>query len=61
MKTTEEILDEIENADNGDGPDPLATVDDPTLARIALAQIRLRASERALDEAATDECDTGLS
>jgi hypothetical protein len=61
MKTTEEILDEIENADNGDGPDPLATVDDPTLARIALAQIRLRASERALDEAAKDECDTGLS
>lgn len=61
MKTTEEMLDEIENANNGDGPDPVATVDDPALAKIALAQIRLRASERALDEAATDACDAGLS
>jgi len=61
MKTTEEILDEIENANNGDGPDPLATVDDPTIARIAVAQIRLRAAERELDEAATDAHDAGLS
>lgn len=61
MKTTEEILDEIENANNGDGPDPVATVDDPDLARIAVAQIRLRAAERAFDEAATDACDAGLS
>lgn len=51
MKTTEEMLDEIENADNGAGPDPVATVDDPALAKIAVAQIRLRAAERALDEA----------
>ena len=61
MKTTEEMLDEIENANNGDGPDPVATVEDPALARIAVAQIRLRAAERALDEAATDARDAGLS
>ena len=61
MKTTEEMLDEIENTNNGDGPDPVATVDDPALAKIAVAQIRLRAAERALDEAATDARDAGLS
>lgn len=53
MKTVEEMLDEIENANNGDGPDPVATVDDPALSRIAVAQMRLRAAERVLDEAAT--------
>ena len=59
MKTTEEMLKEIENANNGDGPDPVATVDDPALAKIAVAQIRLRAAERALDETviyARDAC-----
>jgi hypothetical protein len=61
MKTVEEMLDEIENANNGDGPDPVASVDDPALARIAVAQIRLRAAERALDEAVTDARDAGLS
>ena len=61
MKTVEEMLDEIENANNGDGPDPVATVDDPALARIAVAQMRLRAAERVLDEAVTDARDAGLS
>lgn len=61
MKTTEEMLDEIENANNGDGPDPVATVDDPTLAKIAVAQIRLRAAERELDEAVMVARDVGLS
>ena len=61
MKTADEMLDEIENVNNGDGPDPVATIDDPALARIAVAQMRLRAAERALDEDVTDTCDTGLS
>ena len=61
MKTTEEMLDEIENANNGDGPDPVATVDDPALARIAVAQIRLRVAERALDEAVMDARNASLS
>lgn len=61
MKTADEILDEIENANNGDGPDPVATVDDPALAKIAVAQIRLRAAERELDEAVMAARDAGLS
>ena len=61
MKTTDEMLDEIENANNGDGPDPVATVDDPALARVVVAQIRLRAAERALDEAVMDARDACLS
>jgi len=61
MKTTEEMLDEIENANNGDVPEPVAMVDDPALARIAVAQIRLRTAERALDEAVMDTRDVGLS
>ena len=47
MRTAEEMLDEIENANDGGGPDPVATVDDPVLARIVVAQMRLRAAERA--------------
>ena len=47
MRTAEEMLDEIESADGGVGPDPAATVDDPVLARIVVAQMRLRAAERA--------------
>lgn len=61
MKIVEEMLDEIENANNGDGPDPVATVGDPALARIAVAQIRLRAAERELDEAVMVARDVGLS
>ena len=61
MKTTEEMLKEIENANNGDGPDPVTTVDDPALAKIAVAQIRLRAAERELDEAVMAAHDIGLS
>lgn len=61
MKTTEEMLDEIENANNGDGPDPVATVDDPALAKIAVAQIRLCAAERELDETVIDARDASRS
>lgn len=61
MRTAEEMLDEIESADDGYGPDPAATVDDPALARIAVAQMRLRAAERALDGAVMAARDAGLS
>jgi len=61
MRTAEEMLDEIENADGGVGPDPAATVDDPVLARIAVAQMRLRAAERALDKTVMAARDAGLS
>ena len=61
MRTAEEMLDAIENADDGDGPDPVATVDDPVLARIVVAQMRLRAAEHALDGAVMAARDAGLS
>lgn len=61
MKTAEEMLDEIENTNNRDGPAPVATVDDPDLARIAVAQIRLRAAEHVLDEAVMDVRNVSLS
>ena len=61
MRTAEEMLDEIENTDDGVGPDPAATVDDPVLARIAVAQMRLRAAERALDKAVMAARDASLS
>lgn len=61
MRAAEEMLDEIESADDGYGPDPAATVDDPALARIAVAQMRLRAAERALDGAVMAARDAGLS
>ena len=61
MKTTEEMLEEIENANDREGPDPVVTVNDPALAKIAVAQIRLRAAERALDEAVMVARDVGLS
>ena len=61
MRTAEEMLDEIENTDDGVGPDPAATVDDPVLARIVVAQMRLRAAERALDKAVMAARDASLS
>ena len=60
MRTAEEMLDEIESADDGVGPDPAATVDDPVLARIVVAQMRLRAAEHALDGAVMAARDAGL-
>lgn len=45
------MLDEVENANGGEGPDPIATVDDPYLAQVAVAQIELRAADNRLDAA----------
>lgn len=61
MRTVEEMLDEVENANGGEGPDPVVTVDDPALARIAVAQIRVRAAERVLDEAVMAAREAGQS
>ena len=61
MRTIEEMLDEIENADNGVGPDPALTIDDPALAKIAVAQMRARAAEKALDEAVLAAREAGFS
>ncbi|MDO4258340.1 MAG: hypothetical protein Q4C87_02340 [Actinomycetaceae bacterium] len=61
MKTTEEMLDEIENANDGHGPDPVMTVDHPALAKVAVAQIRAHAAEKALDEAVMAAREAGFS
>lgn len=61
MRTIEAMLDEIENADNGAGPDPVATVGDPALACIAVAQIRVSGAECALAEAVMAAREAGLS
>ena len=61
MKTTEEMLEEIENANDREGPDRVGTFNDRALAKFAVAQIRLRAAERALDEAVMVARDVGLS
>ena len=61
MKTTEEMLDEIENANNGEGPDPAFTIDDPALARIAVAQMQAQTAEKALDEAVIAAREAGFS
>ncbi|MDK7197896.1 hypothetical protein QP431_06730 [Actinotignum sanguinis] len=50
-RSIEEMLDEVENANGGEGPDPIATVDDPYLAQIAVAQIELHAADNRLDAA----------
>lgn len=61
VRTAEEMLDEVESASNGDGPDPVATVDDPLLATITVTQTRARAAERALNEAVMPARDVGRS
>ncbi|MDY5128090.1 hypothetical protein ACRQF6_07175 [Actinotignum sp. GS-2025f] len=50
-RSIEDMLDEVENANGGEGPDPIATVDDPYLAQVAVAQIELRAADNRLDAA----------
>ncbi|RRD28284.1 hypothetical protein [Actinomyces bowdenii] len=61
MRTVDEMFDEVESASNGDGSDPVATVDDPFLATITVAQKSVRAAERALSEAVISERDVGRS
>ena len=61
MQAAEETSDEIKNAHNSEGPDPVLTIDDPALARIAVAQIRAQAAEKALDEAVLAAREAGFS
>lgn len=51
MRSFEEMLDEVETANDGDGPDPLSTYSGPNLAELAAA-IEIRASaDRAIEAA----------
>ena len=61
MQAAEETSDEIKNARNSEGPDPVLTIGDPALARIAVAQIRAQVAEKALDEAVLAARKAGFS
>lgn len=50
-RSIEEMLDEVENANGGEGPGPIYTVDDPYLTQVAVAQMELRAANKRLDAA----------
>lgn len=49
-RTDADLLDEIENSNNGEGPDPVHTVG-PELAAVAAASLNVRAAEANLDAA----------
>lgn len=49
-RSDEELLAEIENANDGAGPDPVLSVG-PELAALAVASIKAKAANAALDEA----------
>ncbi|MDF1489614.1 hypothetical protein [Tessaracoccus caeni] len=57
-RTDAELLDEIENSNDGQGPDPIYTVG-PELAAIAAASLSLRAAEIALDAAVAQAREQG--
>lgn len=59
-RSNEELLDEIENANEGEGPDPILTVG-PELAAIAVATMRAKAADAALDEAVAAARASGQS
>lgn len=58
VRTDEEILVEIENANAGEGPDPVASIG-PELAALAVAALQLRSSEAALDDAVAAARESG--
>ncbi len=51
MRTNEELLVEIEAADEGRGPDPIHTVVGEELAAIAVSGLAVKAAEARLDAA----------
>lgn len=54
MRTYDEMLDDIEHANDGAGPDPIATFTGPGLAELAAA-IEARARAEAAVSAAVDQ------
>lgn len=60
MRSDKELLNEIENANGGDGPDPIATAG-PELAALAVAIMEAKASDERLDRAVADARRSGHS
>lgn len=61
MRTEDEMLNEIENADEGRGPDPLMTLEGDALQAV-LAAVKARATaQEAIDAAVQQARDEGAS
>ncbi|MGO1545102.1 MAG: hypothetical protein ACTHXA_12275 [Gulosibacter sp.] len=58
MRPDEELLNEIENSNDGDGPDPVFTAG-PALAAVAAASLRVKAAESDLDAAVAAARESG--
>ncbi len=51
MRTNEELIEEIETANNGEGPDPAITITNPALIAVYQALMGTRQAECVLDDA----------
>jgi hypothetical protein len=58
MRTDEELQEEIENSNEGAGPDPVYTAG-PELAQVAVASLEVEAAETALDNAVAAARENG--
>ena len=61
MRTDDEILREIETADEGAGPDPAATITDPALIAVYQALTKVASAEAALDRAVKEARAAGYT
>lgn len=61
MRSNEELLDEIENANGGDGPDPIASVDGDVLRAIRTAATEQAEAQARVDAAVADAREKGAS
>lgn len=61
MRTDDELLDEIENANNGEGPDPIASYSGEGLQAILAAVKARRDAQAAIDAAVAQARDEGAT
>ncbi|MCZ0857233.1 hypothetical protein [Actinomyces israelii] len=61
VRSVKEMLREVEQTNDGQGPDVAAWTSDPCLMDITLAQLRLAAAEADLDAAVARARDSGRS
>lgn len=61
MRTNEELIEEIETANNGEGPDPTSTITNPALIAIYQALMGTRQAERVLDDAVQQARQQGVT
>ncbi|VEI12725.1 hypothetical protein [Trueperella bialowiezensis] len=61
MRTNEEMLEEIETANQGEGPDPMHTITDPALIDVYKAIVATREADRMLDDAVLTARKSGVT